>query len=156
MQVKDVMLKEVVAVKHSTTLKQLLEMFDIFHTFPLIPVVEENNRLIGILSYRSLISVFHPQHPEILETIPFLDEEKEDIFKTKLTKGVGDLLIVEDIFIEKDFVSIPEDAQLECAYDLMKLHLKEQFPVVDNDRKLVGLIGMFDIVREVFRQNEVS
>jgi len=45
MQVRDVILKEVIKVRRSTSLKQLLNLFKDFHTFPLVPVVEEDNRL---------------------------------------------------------------------------------------------------------------
>jgi CBS domain-containing protein len=155
MLVKDVMSKEVITAKPSTTLKQLLVMFAKFHTFPLIPVVEEDNKLVGIVSFRNLICVFQPRQPEILKSIPFLDEEKEDIFKAKLTKEIGDLVICENTIIEKNFISIQEDASLEDAYNLMKLHLKEQFPVIDKDGRLVGIIGIFDIIREVFRQKGI-
>lgn len=155
MQVKDVMSKEVIAAKPSTTFKQLLKKFARFHTFPLIPVVDEDNKLVGIISFRNLISVFHPEQPEILKTIPFLDEEKEDIFKVKLSEEIGDLVVVEDFIIEKKFISIQEDTSIEDAYNLMKLHLKEQFPVVDKDERLVGIIGIFDIIWGVLHQKGV-
>lgn len=155
MQVKDVMLKDVITVKRSTTLKRLLRIFSKFHMFPLVPVVEEDNRLIGVISFRNLINVFLPYRPEILKTVPFLDEEKEDIFKAELTEEIGDLVITEDI-MERKFISILEDISLEEAYNLMKLHLKEQFPVIDKTGRLVGMVGIFDIIREVFRQKGVT
>jgi len=34
--------------------------------------------------------------------------------------------------MEREFISILEDASIEEAYKLMRLHLKEEFPVVDN------------------------
>ncbi|MGR3309241.1 MAG: CBS domain-containing protein [Candidatus Brocadiales bacterium] len=155
MQVKDVMSKEVITVTCSTTLKELLGLFAMFHAFPLIPVVKEDNLLVGIVSFRNLICVVHPQLPEILKTIPFLDEEKEDIFRVKLPKEIGDLVVGKDIIIEREFVSIQEDASLEEAYNLMKLHLKEQFPVVNKAGRLVGIIGIFDIIWEVFCPEDV-
>jgi CBS domain-containing protein len=154
MQVKEIMSKEVITVKRSTTLRQLLKIFAKFHMFPLVPVVEEDNYLVGIISFRNLINVFRPYQPEILKPVPFLDEEEEDIFKAELTQELGDLVVAEDI-MERKFISIQEDASLEKAYDSMKLHLKEQFPVVDKSGRLVGMIGIFDIIREVFRQKGV-
>jgi len=154
MQVKEVMSKEVITVKRSATLKQLLEIFVKFHIFPLVPVVEDDNRLVGIISFRNLINALQQHHPEILKGVPFLDEEVEDIFKIDLVKEVGHLVIVEDI-METKFITIQEDASLEEAYKLMKLHLKEEFPVVDRSGRLVGMIGIFDIIREVFRQKGI-
>ncbi len=154
MQVKEIMSKEVITVRRSTKLKELLGLFNKFHLFPLVPVVEENSRLIGIVSFRNLIDVFSPYRQEILKTVPFLDDREEDIFKVELTKDIGDLVIVEDI-METKFVSLQEDAALEEAFKLMKLHLKEEFPVTDKTGKLVGKIGIFDIIRRVFREKGV-
>ena len=154
MQIKEVMSKEVITVRRSTKLKELLGLFNKFHLFPLVPVVEENSRLIGIVSFRNLIDVFSSYRQEILKTVPFLDDREEDIFKVELTKDIGDLVIVEDI-METKFVSLQEDAALEEAFKLMKLHLKEEFPVTDKTGKLVGKIGIFDIIRQVFQEKGV-
>lgn len=154
MRVKEIMSKEVITVRRSAKLKELLELFNKFHLFPLVPVVEEDNRLVGIVSFRNLIDVFTPYHQEILKTVPFLDDREEDIFKVELTKNIGDLLIVEDI-METKFVFLQEDAALEEAFKLMKLHLKEEFPVTDKTGKLVGKIGIFDIIRRVFQEKGV-
>ena len=154
MLVKELMAKEVITVKRSTKLKELLNLFNKFHLFPLVPVIEEDGRLVGIVSFRNLIDVFSVYRQEILKTVPFLDEQEENIFKVKLAKGLGDLIIVEDI-METKFISLKEDTTLEEAFKLMKLYLKEELPVVDRSERLVGMIGIFDIVREIFRQNEI-
>lgn len=154
MQVREAMLKEVITVRRSTTLKQLLEIFAKFHIFPLVPVIEKDNRLVGVVSFRNLINVFQLHQPDILKTVPFLDEQEEDIFKIDITEEMGGLVVVEDI-MESKFISIQEDASLEEVYKLMKLHFKEEFPVVDRAGKLVGMVGIFDIVRHLFRQKGV-
>lgn len=151
MQVKTIMSKEVIAVKRSTTLKKLLEIFIKFHIFPLVPVVEDEKRLVGIVSFRNLVNVFQLHQPEVLQGVPFLDEAQDDIFNTDFSPDLGNLVVADDI-MEKKFITIQEDASLEEAYKLMKLHLKEEFPVVDKEERLVGIIGIFDIIREVFRQ----
>jgi len=154
MQVKELMSKEVITVKRSTTLKQLLEIFVKFHIFPLVPVVEEDNRLVGIVSFRNLINVFNLHQTEILKAVPFLDEEKEDVFKAEFTEEIGSLVIAEDI-METKFITIREDASLEETYKQLRLHLKDEFPVVDKADRLVGMIGVFDIIRQIFRQKGV-
>lgn len=154
MQIKEIMSKEVITVKRSTTLKELLEMFTNFHMFPLIPVVEEDKHIVGIISFRNIISAFRSRQEEILKSVPFLDEEEEDVFKAEFNEEIGSLVVAEDI-MEKKFVSMREDTTLEEAYKLMKLHLKEEFPVVDRLGRLSGMVGIFDIVRQVFREKGV-
>ena len=144
--VKDIMSKQVISVTRATTLKQLLRAFDKFHIFPLVPVVEGDNHLIGIVSFRNLIDAFSSYHPDVLKLVPFLEEEEEeDIFKIDISEDIGNLVVVEDI-MEREFISVLEDTALEEAYKLMRLHLKEEFPVVDKRGKLGGMVGIFDIV----------
>lgn len=154
MLVKEIMSKEVVTVRRSTKLKELLEMFNKFHLFPLVPVVEEDGRLAGIVSFRTLIGVFSPYRQEILKAVPFLDDQEEDIFKVELTEDIGDLVVVDDI-METKYVSLQEDTTLEEAFKLMKIQLKEELPVVDVTGKLAGKIGIFDIIRKVFREKGI-
>ncbi len=154
MQIKEIVSKQVISVTRFTTLKQLLKLFDRFHIFPLIPVVEKNGRLVGIVSFRNLLDAFSPYRPDVLKLAPFLDEEEIDIFNIDITDEVGSLVVVEDI-MEKEFISISEDTLIEEAYKLMQLHLKEEFPVIDKTGKLVGMVGIFDIIQAVFRQKGI-
>ncbi|MFH0924601.1 MAG: CBS domain-containing protein [bacterium] len=154
MQVKEIMSTKVITVKHSHTLKQLLETFASFHLFPLVAVTNEDGRLTGVVSFRNLLNAFHPRQSELLKGVPFLDEQEEDIFQEDFTKDIGTLVIVEDI-MESNFISIKEDAPLQEAYNLMKFHLKEEIPVINSDSKLVGIIGIFDIVRQIFYEKGV-
>jgi len=82
--------------------------------------------------------------------VPFLDEEKIDIFKFELTEEMGNLILVEDI-MEGSFFTIKEDILLEEAYNFMRLHQKEQICVVDFQNRLVGILGIFDIILNLFR-----
>jgi len=63
MQVKDCMTREVISVKRSTTLSQLIKMFQKynFHTFP---VMEEDGRLVGIVNFEDILKVFQPHSVE--------------------------------------------------------------------------------------------
>ena len=154
MKVKDLMNRDVISVKRSTTLSELIKLFKDFHTFPLVPVVEKDNRLVGIVSFQNLTEVFRTQEPEILKTIPFIDEEEEDILKADMSPEMGNLVIVDDIMKTK-FFSVQEGAGIEEAYKAMKLHSREQLPVVDKEERLTGIIGLFEIVLGVFRDKGV-
>ncbi|MDD4939915.1 MAG: CBS domain-containing protein [Candidatus Omnitrophica bacterium] len=154
MQVKEIMSREVIVVQRSTTLKELLKIFRKFHIFPLVPVVENDKHLVGIVSFRNLIDIFSSYHPDVLKLVPFLDEEEADIFKIDITEDIGYLVVVVDV-MEKEFLSISEDASIEEVYKLMRLHLKEEFPVVDKTGKLTGMVGIFDVIQAVFRQKGI-
>ncbi|MBU1922938.1 MAG: CBS domain-containing protein, partial [Candidatus Omnitrophica bacterium] len=116
--------------------------------------VEEGKRLIGVVSFRNLIDVFQSYNPDVLKLVPFLDEEEQNIFKIDISEDLGDLVVVEDI-MEHEYITIQEDVSLEDAYNLMKLNLKEELPVVDRSGRLTGRIGIFDIVKSVFNQKGI-
>jgi len=79
MRVREVMRKKLVTVKRSTTLRELIEILRKF-TFHTLPVVDEDNRVIGIVALEDILKIFQP-HPSnilnMLERIPFLDEYEE-------------------------------------------------------------------------------
>ena len=81
-------------------------------------------------------------------------EHHADIFDLDITPEVGELCIVDD-FMEDKFVTINQDSSIEEAYRIMQVHKREQLPVVDNEDKLVGVIGLFDILLSIFREKGV-
>lgn len=154
MKVSQVMTQKIIAVNRSTSLRGLIELFRHFHSFPLVPVVNQLNNLVGVVSFRRLIEAFSTSAPDILKTVPFIDEPHLDIFDIDITSEIGELCIVDD-FMQTQFLSINQDSSIEEAYRLMQLHEIEQLPVIDSENKLVGMIGAFDILLALFRQKGV-
>ena len=79
MKVFQVMNQKIIAVRRSTTLAELIGLFRAFHSFPLVPVVDEKNVLIGVVSFRRLIEAFRTSSQDILKAVPFLDEHHMEI-----------------------------------------------------------------------------
>lgn len=154
MQVKEVMSREVISVKRSMSLRELLGIFRDFHIFPLVPVVEDDNRLIGVVSFRNILDVFQSSHPDVLKLVPFLDEEEQNIFKMDIFEDVGELVMVQDI-MDQEYIAIREDTLLEEVYKIMEVHLKEELSVVDRSGRLVGRVGIFDIIKFLFKKKGI-
>lgn len=79
MLVNDVMNRDVIKVTPATTLIELIRSFKNFHTFPMVPVVDETNKLIGKVSIEDLLNVFQPYTSStrrLLRGVPFLEEEE--------------------------------------------------------------------------------
>lgn len=153
-KIKDVMKKDVITVKRSTTFGKLLHIFKDFHSFPLVPVVDDNGKLEGIVSLPSLIKAFAPQHLGILKTLPLVNRIDTDIFDLDVELGIENLIIVDDI-MERRFVKLKEELSIEEAHREMELNSRDILPVVDEKDKLVGLIGKFDIVMQVFKNKGI-
>jgi predicted transcriptional regulator len=154
MNVHEVMNQKIIAVRRSTTLAELIELFHNFHSFPLVPVVDEHNTLVGVVSFRQLIEAFRISSQDILKTVPFVDEHHMDIFDIDVTPEIGQLCLVDDL-IQTKFVKINRDSPIEKAYQFMQLHRIDQLPVVDSEDKLVGMIGEFDILLSLFKEKGV-
>jgi manganese-dependent inorganic pyrophosphatase len=153
MKVKDVIKKEIIKVKRSTSLKELLNLFKNFHTFPLVPVVDEEGYLLGVVYLGNLLEILKSPQAKFLKNVPFAEVD-EDIFDLELAPTMGDLILVDDI-MDTHFVSLKEDTSLEEAYKIMRLHNQEQLPVVDEENRFLGIIGVFDIVLRMFQQKGV-
>lgn len=157
MKIKEAMLTKVLSAQRSTTLTSLLKLYEKFHGLPLVPVVDENKHLVGQVSMQDIMSVFSPQGRDlqrIINSLPFVEREKEDIFASDIPPEMG-LLIVVDDFMDRKVVSINEDSSIEEAYQLLEKHSIEEALVVNNDNQLVGIIGKFDIIMEVFKQKGI-
>lgn len=157
MKVKDCMTKEVITVKRSTSLSQLIETFQRYN-FHTLPVIEADNRLVGIVIFEDILKVFQPYGIELstmLKTVPFLDMElkEDDFLAADISSEMGMLVVVDDI-MNTHFVTAEPEMDINKARSLMKLHNTARLPVVEDD-KLVGMISLFDIILAIFRERGV-
>ena len=151
--IKEVIKTDVIKVKRSTSLRSLLNLFKNFHTLPLIPVVDDRQCLIGVVYITNLLDILKPQQSKLLKNIPFVEID-EDVFDLEPVPSMGELLIVDDI-MSTNVISIKDDNSLEEAYRTMRLHNKERLPVIDSQGKVVGILGIFDIIWRMFKEKEI-
>ncbi|HCG77048.1 MAG: hypothetical protein CO162_04430 [bacterium (Candidatus Ratteibacteria) CG_4_9_14_3_um_filter_41_21] len=155
MLVKNVMRKDVITVERATTLRELMNIFHKY-TFHTIPVIEDE-KIIGIVELEHLCRVFQP-HPlhihELLKTVPFLQEEERDIFELDITAEMAELCLVDDI-MERKFLTVKENATVQEAQRLMKLHQTQRLLVVNKKNNLMGMINLFDIILSLFKEKGI-
>ncbi len=103
-----------------TAEKTVLDAFELMSRYRIsgIPVVDENRRLIGIITNRDLR------------------------FEPDRTQLVGDLMTKENL------VTVPESTTLEDAEDILQNYKIEKLPVVDENYTLKGLITFKDIQKK--------
>ena len=82
-----------------------------------IPIVDDENRLVGILTNRDLR------------------------FESDRNRPVTDLMT------SKNLITAPAGTTLDMARTILQQHKIEKLPVVDDDRKLIGLITYKDIMK---------
>jgi len=154
MLVKDIMATDIIYVKRFTTLGSLLKKFKEFHAMPVVPVVDDDMKVIGSVSFDELIDALQPVHMGGLKGIAFVDAQEPDIFDLVIEPETGKLVVVDD-FMQTKFLTVDQDSSLEKVYREMKLYQKSAVPVIDKKGKLAGMIGIFDVIFAVFRERGV-
>ena len=153
MRVIEAAKKDIIKIKRSCGLRRLLGEFKDFHAHPLIPVVDNEGHLVGVVSPENLLDLLRPQQTKLLRNIPFM-EIAQDVFDLEPIPSMGELIIADDV-MDTNFISIKEEDSLEDAYKAMCLHKKERLPVVDGKGKIVGIIGIFDIIWRMFKDKGI-
>jgi CBS domain-containing protein len=155
MKVKDCMTKDVVTVRRSTTLKELIGLFK-KHNFHTIPVIEEDRSLAGIVNFEDMLKTFQPYGANvarILNTIPLLlldDDVEEDLVLSEISGEMGVLVLTDDL-MNRQFATVSEEMEIKDVRALMRVNKVNVVPVL-KDNKLVGVISLFDIIYMVFKE----
>ncbi|SET07094.1 CBS domain-containing protein [Natronincola peptidivorans] len=144
MLAKDIMTKEVIAVKKDDTVERVIEIL-LEHNISGLPVVDEENRVIGIISEGDLIyrskKLHIPAYFTLLDSYIFLENPKNLEMQIKKMAGyrVGEVMTDQVITVEE------EETIEEIATIMSEKHVN-RVPVVKN-KKLMGIISRRDIIR---------
>ncbi len=153
MKIIEVTKKDIITVNRALPLRKLLQKFKDFQASPLIPVVDNQNILIGVVYSENLLDLLRPQHTKLFRNIPFIEMD-EDVFDLEPVPYMGDLIIVDDI-MDSSFGTVNKDDSFEDAYKAMRMFKKESLPVVDNDNRIVGILGIFNIIWRMFKEKQI-
>ncbi len=139
---KDIMTADVITAKPATTVEELARIL-IEHKISGTPVVDDGNRLVGIVTEHDLIRKnkrFHiPTMIRLFDAYFLLDSDKvEDDIKKMVA-------ITVDEICNKEVVSITEDTTLEEIATIMSEQNIHLLPVLNNG-VVVGIVGKADVV----------
>lgn len=140
---RDVMTKDVITVKPEATVEELARLL-IEHKISGVPVVDENNQIIGVVTENDLISqnkrLHIPTVIRLFDAFILLGSGKmEDEIKRMAATTVDDICA-------KDIVSITEETSLEEVATIMSEKNIHLIPVL-RDRTVVGIVGKADVVK---------
>lgn len=149
MLVREMMTARVVRVKPDTPVKDALRLM-LEHRVDGLPVVDDRNQVVGILTYADLLREGQPQHPYALDFFFFahlvteasLDAQQR--FQRMLQCSVWDLCTEEVV------VCHPDD-ELARAAELMVRHGVKRLPVISEQGVLAGIISRSDIMRAIWQ-----
>ncbi|MDI6729068.1 MAG: CBS domain-containing protein [Thermodesulfovibrionales bacterium] len=144
LKAKDIMTKDVITVKPTTTIEDLARIF-IEKNISGAPVVDNNGDLIGIVTENDLISQNKRLHiPTVVRLFDaFIMLESPSRIEKEIKKMAA--VTVADICV-RDVITVAEDTPVEDIATIMsekKVHL---IPVVEG-RNVRGIIGKMDLIK---------
>jgi len=142
-KVKDIMSRDVVYVHPQESVREALALMVDNHVSAL-PVVEGHGRCAGIISTSDLVSL-NRQIDEDLEDIGRTPPESRSWFMDRLNEGLGNQRVME--VMSEDVTSIGPDVPVVEAAEAMLKHRVHRLPVLDEERKLVGIVSTMDLLR---------
>lgn len=142
--VGEIMTKEVITVKKTTTIRELAALIT-KHRIGSAPVVDDQGNLIGIVTESDLIeqdkSLHIPTVISLFDWVIYLESDKK--FEKELKKVTGQT--VADIYTEQVETVTPTTPVNEVA-DLMSRKKIHTLPVVAGN-KLVGIVSRIDLIK---------
>jgi CBS domain-containing protein len=143
MKVREIMTKDLTAVEKDVPVRELIFILDNAE-MPNMPVVDEENRLIGFISEKDLIRAALPGYFEMLHSASFIPDMNQ--LARKLDE-IADLPI--EKYMHPNVLSVTtEDDDLRAADLIIRKGVKN-LPVVDGEGQLVGRVRRIDLLRHL-------
>jgi CBS domain-containing protein len=143
MLVKDAMSTNVKTCNKDDSIKGIATIM-CFNEISGLPVVDEDNNIVGIVSEKDVLSSMFPVMQDLLDSGGKPDfEDMENDYKNILHNKVSEIMT-------HDVASVTPDMPVLRAASLMWVYKIRRIPVaVDN--KLVGILSMGDVHKQIFQ-----
>lgn len=144
----DIMTPEVIVAKKDDLISDIANLL-IKQKIGGLPVVDENNKIVGIISETDIIKknkhVEPPVGLNILQGIIYFEDMK------KFEKDMKEIASykVEDL-MSKDIIKVREEDTLDYIANIMIKKSVNRVPVVDKDKVLKGIICRYDIIKAMY------
>ncbi len=141
---KEIMTPEVITVTKTTSIKNLSDLF-IKHRVNGFPVLDEDNKLIGIVTEKNLIeqnkNLHIPTVIALFDAVIYLESGKKFEAEVKRFNATQ----VKDIYTS-NVVTVSSDTSIHEIASMMAEKSVHSIPVVDG-KNILGIIGKLDIIK---------
>jgi CBS-domain-containing membrane protein len=146
--VADIMTRDVVSIKGSTTVREMAAIFG-EKSFGTLPIVNDAGDLTGIVTASDLVEQDRPLHmPTVISlfdwVIPLEGESAQQRELNKITAQTASELASGDV------VAVTPSDPVSTVAEIMSSKKLHALPVVDG-KKLVGMVSRIDIIRSMNR-----
>ncbi|HDN26231.1 MAG TPA: CBS domain-containing protein [Thioploca sp.] len=145
MLVKEIMTRAVKTITPETRLQEVASLMCL-NRFSGLPVVEGDDKLLGILAERDVLRYLFPSIEDVMGGMSSLDfDSMEGDYKKILEKKAADMMT-------PGAITVSPDMPILKAVSVMARHNFRRIPVAEGD-KLVGMISLGDIHRAIFMKS---
>lgn len=147
MNVKDIMARKVVSTVPGAQVREIWRKVFSAHINAL-PVVDKNNKLIGILSKEDMLKAMYPDYQEYFEDITGIKdfEEMENKMRSLGSKKASDIMC-------KRVVYTREDTPIMRALSRMIVRRLNQLPVLNQNDVVTGMVTKGDIFYALLKKS---
>jgi CBS domain-containing protein len=134
------MKKHVVSILMTATIREAAAIIVDKH-IGLLPVVDKNNKPVGVIGIRDLLTLELPDFVSFVADVDFV----HDFGAVETTRPSARTLGKSVKTLMKPAISVDEDCGLLRAYALMLQHNLHDMLVVSKDGKLIGVASRVDV-----------
>lgn len=140
MIISQYMKRNVVSIPATTSVREAAAIFVKKH-IGLLPVVDDDNKPIGVVGMRDLLSLELPDFVSFIADMDFV----HDFGAVETTRPSAQVLDTSIKLLIKPAITVDEEAGLLRAYALLLQHELHDILVVSGDGKLAGIASRVDI-----------
>ena len=144
LKVKDFMIHNVTSVKENTSIGYILKLLVENHIDG-VPVVDNYNNLIGIVSDGDIIRYLSPKDELFLDFVYTILADEQETEERGVTEKINKT--VSNMMHQKQLYTVKEDDTFENALRILSHHHFKQLPVLDLENKVIGIITRDDIIK---------
>ncbi|WP_042460732.1 CBS domain-containing protein [Neobacillus dielmonensis] len=143
MQVRDFMIRNIITVKNTTTVKELISILET-NRIGGVPVVDDKGNLVGVVSDGDIVRFLSPNKEKVYLAyyVTYIEEAQkiEDVLRERMNTPV------EKIMVRKNIKTLAPDDDFESAIRLISKHHFKKIPVVNGAGRVIGIISRGDII----------
>jgi CBS-domain-containing membrane protein len=138
----DYMTTDLVTVGRAANVAEIASLLK-KHRITGVPVVDEDRRLLGLVTHEELINIFVPHYLTMFDELAFLDDLGEIEAQT-MAEIEPTLFLAEDIMATDLITARPSTSMMKVAALMMNRRIV-LVPVVDEEERLVGVLSRNDV-----------
>jgi len=148
MLVKDVMTTDTRTAQVDMSIREVAVIM-CFNKISGMPVIDEDQRIVGIISEKDILHAMYPDMNQIVEQGRIDFESLEHEYKDVINYKVRDVM-------KKPVITAPADYPVLKAVSIMCVNSIRRIPIVDTDQRLVGILSMGEVHKAIFQNSIMS